>query len=278
LAAKTSSDDGRRRSLIQKLMIKEIIEAAIDAGRVIEDIRARGFSVESKGDQGPVTEADRAADSLLKERLLSLEKCGWLSEETTDSPARLSESRLWVVDPLDGTKEFAAGIPEYSVAVALVEDGEAVMGVVHCPPTGETTWAVKGEGARNADGPISVSEQNILLASRSEIRRGEFAPFMEDWQITHLGSIEYKLARIAAGMAGGTLSRGPKWEWDVCAGALIVQEAGGRATDVFGNPFVFNQEFPKVRGVLAGAPGVYERVRLEVAAMGASDRMDEFNQ
>jgi len=257
-------------------MIERVIAAAEAAGRVIEEVQRRGFSVEQKGDQGPVTEADRGADALLKDQLLSIEPCAWLSEETADDPVRLEASRLWVVDPLDGTKEFVQGIPEYTVAIGLVEDGAAVLGVVHNPATGDTVWAERDRGAWRGADRLGVREGWGLLASRSEIRRGEFASFMDEWEITHLGSIEYKLARIAEGAAAVTLSRGPKWEWDVCAGALIVEEAGGVATDVFGNPLQYNQPFPKVRGVMAGAREAWERALAEVGRMGASERMNEF--
>jgi myo-inositol-1(or 4)-monophosphatase len=258
-------------------MLERVIDATRSAGRLIEEIRLRGFEVHQKGHQGPVTEADHAADSLLKNELLSLEDCGWLSEETADDRSRLDQRRLWVVDPLDGTKEFVRGVPEYSVAVALVEAGRPVLGVVHNPANGDTFWAERGGGAFKNGEPIRVAEGKSLLASRSEIKRGEFAPFMKrDWEITHCGSIEYKLALIASGAGAATLSRGPKWEWDVCAGAVIVEEAGGLATDVFGNPFAFNQFFAKVKGVLAGAPAAYRRALDEAAAMGVSDRMNEF--
>ncbi len=206
-----------------------------------------------------------------------MESCGWLSEETADNPSRLEQQRLWVVDPLDGTKEFVKGIPEYSVAVALVDAGRAILGVVHNPATDETFWAERGAGAFKNGTAIRVAEGSSLLASRSEIKRGEFAPFMQrDWDIRHCGSIEYKLALIAEGAGAATLSRGPKWEWDVCAGAVIVEEAGGVATDVFGSPFTFNQPFPKVKGILAGAPEAYRLALKEAVAMGASDRMNEF--
>ena len=122
---------------------------------------------------------------------------------------------------------------------------------------------------------VTVAEGNSLLASRSEVKRGEFAPFMTDWEIRHVGSIEYKLALVGAGEGAVTLSRGPKWEWDVCAGSLIVSEAGGKATDAFGGPFVFNQKLPKVKGVIAGAPLARERALVETLSMGQSDRMKE---
>jgi myo-inositol-1(or 4)-monophosphatase len=227
------------------------------AGRIIEEIRTGAVTSALKSDKSPVTEADHAADAELKAGLLSLLACGWLSEETADTPERLDETHVWVVDPLDGTKEFIAGIPEYSVAVALVEGGDPILGVVHNPSTGDVFTAVRGGGAHRNGNPISVAEGKTLLASRSEIKRGEF-----------------KLGLVAAG-EGTTLSRGPKWEWDVCAGALIVRESGGAATDVFGGQFRFNQRFPKVKGILAGAPASYHRALEQITELGPSDRMRE---
>jgi myo-inositol-1(or 4)-monophosphatase len=192
----------------------------------------------------------------------------------------LDQKRLWVVDPLDGTKEFVKGIPEYTVAIALVDSGVPVLGVVHNPVTGETYWAERGSGAythSNGHGleSIGVAEGNGLLASRSEVKRGEFGPFESRWDVRVVGSIEYKLALIAAGKGAVTFSRGPKHEWDVCAGAVIVEEAGGKVTDLFGEPPRFNQPFPKTKGILAGAPAAYERALGEIRELGASDRMAE---
>ena len=256
-----------------------LLEGARDATRaasaVIEEIRAGAVHGALKADESPVTAADHAADALLKERLLGLLEVGWLSEETADSPDRLSRETLWVVDPLDGTKEFLKNIPEYSVAVALVHEGQPVLGIVQNPSTGSCFWATKGGGAFRDGEPVRVREGNRMLASRSEMKRGEFTPFIDGWDVVHTGSIEYKLGLIAAGEGAATLSRGPKWEWDVCAGSLIVTEAGGLATDVFGGPLRFNQSFPKVKGILAGAPEAYRTALAQVADMGASDRMQE---
>jgi myo-inositol-1(or 4)-monophosphatase len=256
--------------------MEAVLKAVRDAGAAIQAVRSAGFSVEQKGDQGPVTQADHAADALLRERLLAVRKAGWLSEETADNPARLSEPSLWVVDPLDGTKEFVKGLPEYSVAVALVEQGIPRLSAVHNPSTGETFWAERGHGAWCDGRRVRVTESLRLLASRSEMRRGEFEPFGE-WELEPIGSIEFKLALVAGGRAAVTLSRGPKHEWDVCAGALLVEEAGGIATDVFGGPLQYNQPFPKVRGVLAGAPEAYARALARIRETGASDRMAEMD-
>jgi myo-inositol-1(or 4)-monophosphatase len=273
-------------------VIDSVVQAAVDAGEIIQRVRREAFDVEyKKGDAGPVTEADRQADSLLKERLLALEDAAWLSEETADDKSRLSPKRVWIVDPLDGTKEFVKGLPEYTVAIALVEDGEPILGVVHNPVTGETFWAERTGGAWfSAQRPVSsaqpsassaqrvvVADGRRLLASRSEITRGEFAPFESDWEIRPVGSIQYKLALVAAGKGAATFSRGPKHEWDVAAGALIVAEAGGIVTDLDGRPLKFNQPFPKTRGILAAAPTAYERLVERLAEVGASDRMAELD-
>jgi myo-inositol-1(or 4)-monophosphatase len=258
-------------------MIDAVVAAAEAAGKVIQEIQNSDFDVESKGDAGPVTLADREADSLLKSRLLELAPVGWLSEETADNSDRLGESNLWIVDPLDGTKEFVKGLPEYCVAIALVDAGGPVLGVVHNPATGDTFWAERGCGAFLNGNGVSVREGRELLASRSELKRGEFEPFESDWEVAAMGSIQYKLALIGAGRAAVTFSRGPKHEWDVCAGALIVAEAGGLATDLFGGRLAYNQPFPKVKGIMAGAPEAYARALTQIEATGASDRMSEFD-
>lgn len=257
-------------------LIERIARIATTAGALIEAIRAEGVQAFSKDDRSPVTRADRESDSLLRRELCELLPVGWLSEETADSASRLTQDRLWVVDPLDGTKEFMRGLPEYSVAIALVEKGQPVLGVVHNPVTGDTFSALRGGGAFRNGERVRVREGNRLLASRSEIAEGEFVPFEEGWEVEPTGSIQYKLALVAAGEAAVTLSRGPKHEWDVCAGELIVREAGGLATDIFGGPLRYNQSFPKVRGILAGASEAYARARDRVAEVGASARMDEF--
>ncbi len=261
------------------LKIEAVTEIAIAAGKLIQEVRANGFEVEHKGIDDPVTRADRAADELLHNELLALLPCGWLSEETADSPDRLEERHLWVVDPLDGTKEFIGGIPEYSVAVALVEEGAPRLGVVHNPVTGETFWAERGRGAfrgmsLQTGEPIQVVEGGLLFASRSELKYGEFDPFADDWAVEPCGSIAYKLARIAGGDAAATFSRGPKWEWDVCAGSFLIQEAGGLATDLLGGRLLFNKPFPKVKGILAGAPDACEKAFAQIQTLPPSDRME----
>jgi myo-inositol-1(or 4)-monophosphatase len=259
-------------------LLADLCAVVARTGALIEDVRRGGLNVERKADRSLVTRADREADALLRDELPALAPAAWLSEETADAPDRLAQRRLWVVDPIDGTREFVQGLPEYAVAAALVEDGQPLLAVVHNPATGDVLCAARGGGAWRNGARVRVSESRRLLGSRSESGQGEFAPFAAEWDVVPMGSIQLKLALVAAGEAGVTLSRGPKHEWDVCAGALIVAEAGGRVSDVFGAALRYNQPFPKVPGVLAGAPEAYERARAQVARLGASARMNELSR
>ncbi|MHC4925077.1 MAG: 3'(2'),5'-bisphosphate nucleotidase CysQ, partial [Planctomycetota bacterium] len=207
---------------LDRKLLDDVIAVALRAGEVIQRVRVEGFEVTEKGSAGPVTRADREADALLHDELLKLVPAAWLSEETADDGSRLSEDTLWVVDPLDGTKEFVEGVPHYTVAIALVDPDGPALGVVHNPSRDETYAAVRGGGAYLNGEPMSVADGAGLGASRSEIKRGEFAPFEENWDVQPIGSIEYKLALVASGAIAATVSRGPKHEWDVCAGACLV--------------------------------------------------------
>ncbi|MBI2351595.1 MAG: 3'(2'),5'-bisphosphate nucleotidase CysQ, partial [Deltaproteobacteria bacterium] len=180
---------------------------------------------------------------------------GWFSAEDKDDLRRLGSSRVWVVDPIDGTKEFIAGVPQFAVSVGLVMDGRPVLGVVYNPAEEKLYRAVKGDGAALNDQPIHVSQREemagaFLLVSRSEPRR-KFQPFVDLCRLEPIGSIAYRLAMVAAGEGDGTLTFRSLREWDVCAGALIVEEAGGVVVDGGGCGLVFNQEDTQYRGIVA---------------------------
>jgi len=243
----------------------EVLEAEIrKAGHGILEIAAQGFEVFTKIGDDPVTVADLAADASLKKGLLAaFPETGWLSEETVDNPARLQKELVWIVDPIDGTREFAAGIPEYAVSVALVQNGNPVVAAVYNPPKDELYTARAGKGAWlngvRLSGDRAVSDPPVMLASRSEVKRGEWAQFDDLVQIHICGSIAYKLALIAGGEADGTFSLGPKNEWDIAAGVLLVQETGGVATDKTGKAFRFNSPKTLVNGIV-GATSAYASV------------------
>ena len=225
------------------------INAAKEAGSLIMNYYKADYEIQEKGYHNPVTTADHAADAYLKESLLvARPDYGWLSEETVDSPERLSKKYVWVVDPLDGTKEFIEGVPNFVVSVALVENGFPIVGVLFNPVTKEIFIASKDEGAFLNDKPIHcITKENlnemVILNSRSETRRGLWAPYDGTFgELKPIGSVAYKLGLTAAGQADIFASLRPKNEWDICAGNCIVNEAGGKLIDLNGNQRQYNQK------------------------------------
>ena len=246
------------RPMISDLILAK--DAAIEAGGVILNYYKADYEIRDKGYHNPVTTADHAADACLKDILMKAQpEYGWLSEETMDSPDRLSKDRVWVVDPLDGTKEFIEGVPNFVVSVALVEKGEPIVGVLYNPVTKETFTAAKGEGAFLNDEPIICSTKEnlvdmVILNSRSETRRGLWEPFDGTFgELKEVGSVAYKLGLTAAGKADIFASLRPKNEWDICAGNCIINEAGGKLIDLHGNPRQYNLEKTLIEpGLIAG--------------------------
>lgn len=256
------------------------LAAALAAGEAVMPAFRTEQAVRHKGPDQPVTDADLAADAVLRERLVGERPgYGWMSEETADSPDRLERDRVWVVDPIDGTRSFLAGFREFAVSVALVADGKPVVGVVYNPACDQVFWATSGGGAyrarhwtgglgggtrmRMVDPPEGRTP--ALLASRSEIAVAEFEAFAGDWRIRPMGSTAYKMAVVACGAGDAFVSRGPKSEWDVAAGDLIVAEAGGLSTDLRGRPIGYNRQDPYVHGLVA-APYRLHRILVDRAA------------
>ena len=235
-------------------------EAAIEAGGLILNYYKADYEIKNKGYHNPVTTADHAADSRLKEILISAKPdYGWLSEETVDSPERLTKERVWVVDPMDGTKEFIEGVPHFVVSIGLVENGIPIVGVLYNPVTGETFSAAQGEGAQLNGEPIRCSTKEnvkdmVILNSRSETHRGLWEPFDDTFgELRAIGSVAYKLGITAAGKADIFASLRPKNEWDICAGNCIINEAGGKLIDLYGNLRQYNLEKTILEpGLIAG--------------------------
>jgi myo-inositol-1(or 4)-monophosphatase len=189
---------------------------------------------------------------------------GWLSEETADTPERLSCQRLFIVDPIDGTRAFVAGDPRWAVSVAWVADGLPLIGVLHLPALGQTFTAIAGGGAQRDGVPIRVSEAASLHGAR-------FAgpqPLLERFARTgtaispqgKVPSLAYRIALVAEGQIEAGLASTNAHDWDIAAADLIVHEAGGFLGDSGGNRPRYNQPSPK-HGLLAAAP---TRFRAEI--------------
>lgn len=239
--------------------LARIAEAMEQAGELLADFSRRDLDIEQKEPGHPVTEADRAADDLLR-RLLPRAGEGWLSEETVDDRARLDCHRVWVVDPLDGTKEFIAGIPEWSVSIALVEGGVPVAGGIYNPVAGDRMLGAVGLGVTHNGEPAGLTGRTAVdgarvLASRSEIRRGEWQRWREaGCDVVATGSVAYKLALVAVGQADATWTLTPKSAWDVAAGAALILAAGGEVRLPDGRVPRFNEPDPLLPGFVGAGP------------------------
>src|SRR6266853_290786 len=262
--AKASGQDLKRELTLAK-------KAARVAGEILRGHwRRGGYHIGSKGVDNPVTAADLEADRAIKKLLHEpFPEYGWLSEETVDNDARLKCRRVWIVDPLDGTKEFINGIPEFSVAIALVEDGVPILGVTYNPIKREMYWAARGTGCHLNTRRVRVTRTRNLkgatvLASRSETARGEWQVFHGMLKVSPTGSVAYKLAMVAAGKGDATFTRSPKSEWDIASGAALIMEAGGVITDIKGREIRFNQSSVKLEGLIADNR-ILHRALLKVA-------------
>ena len=246
------------------------------AGAQVVQSVSGDLNTKQKANGDFVTWLDLEVNQILTKSILeAFPGDGWLSEETQDSSARFAKRRVWIVDPIDGTKELVSGIPEFAISVAFVEDGLPVLGAVFNPLTDEFFSSVRGEGAylngQRVSGTSATTDRLTILASRSEFRAGKFKPFEPHANIRPVGSIAYKLALVAAGKADATISLDPKNEWDIAAGVLLVLESGGRVTDKEGAALVFNQRNTLVSGVVAASAGAWKVVdRLIHESMGTA--------
>ena len=247
-------------------------EPAIDFDAIItatKDAAALAFSgwregelpaakVWEKSKGNPVCDADLAVDALLKERLGAIApKAGWLSEETTDDPARLSASMLWLVDPIDGTRDYVRGRTGWCVSVALIADGVPLFEVMAAPATGQLWVAKVGEGVRCNDKRLTASQRNAFVGARVP---ADDLPKM-DRDLTLVikpNSIAMRMTMVACDRADlvATLRWGN--EWDIAAAHLIAQEAGAKISDARGGMIRYNKSDPRDFGLICCAAGIHE--------------------
>lgn len=243
-------------------LLERIDRALAEAETLFEKFSNAEVRATSKVNGDPVTDLDVAIDARLREVLLGADE-GWLSEETADDSDRLNRDLVWIVDPLDGTREFVDGLPEYCTSIAAVVDGRPVAGGVTNPAANLRILGADGMGVIcNGDpvttwpNPSSIADFDIL-ASRSEHGRGTWSA-IEDMglDVIPMGSVAYKLARVAAGLNTITWTPVPKHEWDIAGGAALISASGGQVVGLSGEPLSFNQATAWLPGAIAIPPGL----------------------
>ncbi len=206
----------------------------------------------------PVSETDIAVDNFLRDRLGALvPDAGWLSEETADDTDRLGRARIWLVDPIDGTRDFVRGRAGWAISVALVDEGRVVMGVLAAPARHEYWIAARGRGAFLNGRRLKASQRTAFSGARvptDALPRADIDLAV----VEKPNSIALRMAMVADDRADllATLRWG--YEWDIGAAAIIAEEAGARVTDALGQALRFNKPRANAFGVLCCAPGIHE--------------------
>lgn len=243
-----------------------LIAAAEQAGDIASRYTGTAVRRWDKPDgAGPVTEADLAVNAMLEDMLQKARPdYGWLSEETEDNDIRLKRDRVFIIDPIDGTRSFSEGARTWAHSIAVAERGETTAAVVYLPQRALMYTAAKGQGAACNGNPIHVSQHSELasaevLAARPNLdaqhwRGGTPPGFIR----SHRPSLAYRLAKVADGRFDAMLTLRPSWEWDIAAGDLIIREAGGKISDRAGKPLRFNNPQPQLNGLVAGGPALHQ--------------------
>ncbi|MEM6619035.1 MAG: 3'(2'),5'-bisphosphate nucleotidase CysQ [Pseudomonadota bacterium] len=240
-----------------------LTRAALAAGEVALRFFRADATYWDKGDgQGPVSEADLAVNTLLRETLgAARPDYGWLSEESDDDAARLGARRVFVIDPIDGTRAFLDGHENFSHSLAVVEDGVPVAGVVHLPAKGQTYAATRGAGATlNGHSIAPTGRRNLagarVLAARPTWESRHWPQGVPDVKRAFRSSLAYRLATVAAGRFDAMITLRNCWEWDLAAGDVICREAGARVATVAGALPAYNSPGAQVPGIVAATPDV----------------------
>jgi myo-inositol-1(or 4)-monophosphatase len=205
----------------------------------------------------PVCTADLAVDAFLKRELAALlPSAGWLSEETVDHPERLERGLCWLVDPIDGTRDFIAGRPGWAVSVALVSEARPLFGMLAAPARGEFWSAEAGKGAWRNGAPLSASRRAELAGAR--VPSDQLAAVDADLvKVDRPNSIALRIAMVGADEADLVATLRWGFEWDIAAATLIAREAGAAVSDAFGHALAYNKRDPRAFGLLVTAPAIH---------------------
>jgi myo-inositol-1(or 4)-monophosphatase len=239
-------------------VLEAVSRIAREAGRIAASRCGTAFDRWEKAPGNPVCAVDLEVDSFLREQLSALDpEAGWLSEETLDVSDRIERPRLWVVDPIDGTRDFLRGRSGWAVSVALVEDRVPVLGVLDAPARGEHWTAEKGKGAWRNGERLRVSGCRTLAGAR--VPSDQLPAVDGDLvAVPRPNSIALRIAMVAAGEADLVATLRWGFEWDIAAAALIAAEAGATVSGALGQPLAFNTASGEAFGVLVAAPGIHE--------------------
>lgn len=248
-----------------------LLAAAEAAGaEAMRHFRQAPETWEKPGGRGPVSAADLAVDRLLHADLTAARPgYGWLSEESEDDPARLAAERVFVVDPIDGTRAFLAGETAWSVSLALAERGRVIAAVVHLPALGRTYAAATGAGATRdgaaiAPSPRAALEDARVLANAAQLDPRHWRGQTPQVQRHFRPSLAYRLCLAAEGRFDAMLTFRDAWEWDVAAGDLIAREAGAVVTDRSGAAPRYNNPHPQVPGLIVAGPALHAAIMARV--------------
>lgn len=243
-------------------LLKAVGESCREAGTLALDLFRPGATtaarIWSKSGGSPVTEADIGVDTFLRVRLSALlPEAAWLSEETVDDALRLSHRFVWVVDPIDGTRAYMSGAPDWAVCVALLDAGEPILGIVHAPACDATYTALRGRGAARNGDTIRTSTAGALVGARiagPKPMLDELAQVERFEAVPKIPSLALRLTRIADGTIDAGLISANARDWDLAAADLVLSEAGGLLSDLAGGSVSYNREVP-MHGALMASNG-----------------------
>jgi myo-inositol-1(or 4)-monophosphatase len=239
-------------------VLEEVSRIAREAGRVAHARAGGEYRRWEKVPGHPVCDVDLEIDAFLRDRLGALDpEAGWLSEETLDATDRYERPRVWVVDPIDGTRDFLRGRDGWCVSVALVENRVPVIGVLDAPARGEHWTAQKGRGAWRNGERLRVSARTEFAGARVPADKLPSAD-ADLVAVPKPNSIALRIALVAAGEADLVATLRWGFEWDIAAAALVASEAGATVAGALGQPLAFNTASGEAFGVLVSAPGIHQ--------------------
>lgn len=244
-----------------------LMEAAIEAGKIArKHFRTDVKTYEKPDDAGPVTAADLEINEMLEDRLgTARPDYGWLSEESDEDPTRLEKDRVFIIDPIDGTRAFIEGYEGFSVALAVAERGQIIAAAVDLPALGELYSAALGQGTMKNDrsllvtGPATLAEAT-LLAAQVQMKESNWPGGVPPLTRYFRSSLAWRMCLVAEGRFDTMLTFRRSYEWDLAAGALILSEAGANVTDGMGKPMLFNSPDGMQDGVVAAPPHLHDQI------------------